>query len=108
MEQAASLHSLLQNWTPEQEEQGKGLFVQVRQCQQWDFTWNIREMEPVKNNYYRQKYSKTNSVNMSFETSYQLSVEKADIRLLLGNQLAHLDLSGSHCKPTSTLFIPGI
>ena len=60
-------------------------------------------MEPVKNNYVNQKCS-----NISLKTSYQLSVEKADIRLLLGNQLPHLDLSGSHCKSASTLFIPVI
>ena len=34
-----SRHSLPQNWTPEQVAQGRGLLVQVRQCQQWDFTW---------------------------------------------------------------------
>ena len=39
---------------------------------------------------------------------YQLPVKQADIGLLLGNQLAHFDLPGSHCKPTSTLLISGI
>jgi len=37
---------------------------------------------------------------------HQLSVKKADIWLLLSNQLSHFDLSASHCKSTSALLIP--
>ena len=39
---------------------------------------------------------------------YQLPVKQADVGLLLGNQLSHFDLPGSHCKPTSTLLISEI
>ena len=37
------------------------------------------------------KNTQIDSVNLSLKTSYQLSVKEADIRLLLSNQLSHLD-----------------
>ena len=39
---------------------------------------------------------------------YQLPVKQADKGFLLGNQLPHFDLPGSHCKSTSTLLISEI
>ena len=51
---------------------------------------------------------KTFPPSKNLETSHQLPVKKADIWSFFGDQFPNFDLSGSDCKPTSTLFVPAL